>query len=204
MFFTGSAGSAGLSSGMNAVAKSFPDRTRASATGAVLAGFGLSAFVFSTLGQLIYRGEAGGLLLLLAIGTALPMLVGSFVIQPHPPVHDESDEESDEEDDNALARQVSLGVDPGSSEYHDYHEHHHELEVETAHNPLLTPRKKKRRDSLASLPPTEIHVRRKELFRMPDFYLLFTILALLCGVGLEWINNVGVRPAINHRSDFRP
>jgi hypothetical protein len=27
---------------------------------------------------------------------------------------------------------------------------------------------------------------------MLDFHLLFTVLALLCGVGLEWINNVGV------------
>lgn len=192
MFLTGSAGSAGLSSGMNAVAKSFPDRTRASATGAVLAGFGLSAFVFSTLGHLVYRGEAAGLLLLLSIGTAVPMLVGSFVIRPHPPEHEDSDDESDGEDENALARQVSLGVDPGANEIAHCHERRSH-EMENDNNPLLTPRRRKRRDSLASLPPTEIHIHHAELFMSTDFHLLFTILALLCGVGLEWINNVGVR-----------
>lgn len=45
LFATGTAGSSGLGSAMNTVARSFPDKTRASATGAVLAGFGLSAFV---------------------------------------------------------------------------------------------------------------------------------------------------------------
>lgn len=45
LFCTGSAGSAGLGSAMNTAARSFPDKTRASATGTVLAGFGLSAFV---------------------------------------------------------------------------------------------------------------------------------------------------------------
>lgn len=85
MYLTGAGGSAGLSSAVNTTAKSFPDTTRASATGAVLAGFGLSAFLFSTLGHVVYPGDAAGLLGLLAVGTGLPMLAGSWFIRPVPP-----------------------------------------------------------------------------------------------------------------------
>lgn len=85
MFMTGVGGSAGLSASVNAVAKSFPDRTRASATGTVLAGFGLSAFLFSTVGHALFEGDAGGLLLLLALGTGLPSIIGSFVVRAVPP-----------------------------------------------------------------------------------------------------------------------
>ncbi|OWZ30885.1 hypothetical protein C347_04031 [Cryptococcus neoformans AD2-60a] len=85
MFLTGCGGSAGLTSGVNAVAKSFPDSTRASATGAVLAGFGLSAFLFSALGHLFWPGDSGGLLALLAIGTGGPMLFAAFIVRAIPP-----------------------------------------------------------------------------------------------------------------------
>ncbi|WRT65267.1 uncharacterized protein IL334_002210 [Kwoniella shivajii] len=85
MFLTGCGGSSGLTSAVNATAKSFPDSTRASASGTVLAGFGLSAFLFSSLGHWIYKSDAGGLLILLAGGTGIPMLIGSIVIGPVPP-----------------------------------------------------------------------------------------------------------------------
>jgi hypothetical protein len=85
MYLTGSGGSAGMTCGVNATAKSFPDATRATATGSVLAGFGLSAFLFSSLGHLVYPGDAAGLLGLLAFGTSIPMLLGSWIIRPVPP-----------------------------------------------------------------------------------------------------------------------
>lgn len=206
LFCTGTAGSAGLGAAMNTVARSFPDKTRASATGAVLAGFGLSAFVFSTLGHVLFHGEAGGLLLVLSWGTMLPDLVGSFMVRPYPPHEDESDddEHEDEDDEAAIVRQVSLGIEPGL-DITPSRSRERDLDVEMADeagpaDPLLarsprtprTPRTpRKRRSSTASLPPTEIHMGPRDLFRCTDFYILFAILALLCGVGLEWINNVG-------------
>lgn len=154
----------------------------------------------------MFHGEAGGLLLVLSWGTMLPDLVGSFLVRPYPPHEDESSDDGEEEDDGmAISRQVSLGFEPGLN-ITPSRSREHDLDVELANDaspsdPLLTPRDprtprtprtaRKRRSSTASLPPTEIHMGPKDLFRSTHFYLLFAILALLCGVGLEWINNVG-------------
>ncbi|CAK9784994.1 unnamed protein product [Cutaneotrichosporon oleaginosum] len=218
LFFTGTAGSAGLGSAMNTVARSFPDKTRASATGAVLAGFGLSAFVFSALGHALFHGEAGGLLLVLSWGTMLPDLVGAFLVRPYPPHEDDSD--FSDEDDDLLAHQAGLlepGQDLAPSRSRERSPDVEMADEATAHDPLLprtpsrigtplageaetpmrtprtprTPGSRKRRSSTASLPPTEIHIGPPGLFKETDFLLLFSILAILCGVGLEWINNVG-------------
>ncbi|KIJ06342.1 hypothetical protein PAXINDRAFT_100943, partial [Paxillus involutus ATCC 200175] len=48
-FMTGLAGNAGLAAAANTTAKSFPDSSRATTTGLVFSGFGLSAFWFSTI-----------------------------------------------------------------------------------------------------------------------------------------------------------
>ena len=199
MFLTGAAGSAGLTAGMNAVAKSFPDRSRAAATGSVLAGFGLSAFLFSMLGQTFYHGDAGGLLLLLSIGTTIPSIVGLFLIRPYP-VEGETlgriSLDITEEEECVLARQVSLGASPESQVVtHRDVESDHEMEgsglLPTPADPLIRPRRP-RADSTGSIPPTQLHYTPWDVFQMLDFHLLFTVLALLCGVGLMWINNVGV------------
>lgn len=55
---------------------------RASATSLVISGFGLSAFIFSTLAHSFFPGDTSSFLLLLALGTALPMLVGLWVVKP--------------------------------------------------------------------------------------------------------------------------
>ncbi|KAK6904259.1 hypothetical protein I203_107775 [Kwoniella mangroviensis CBS 8507] len=102
MFLTGCGGSSGLTSAVNATAKSFPDSTRASASGTVLAGFGLSAFLFSTLGHVIYKGDAGGLLVSLAIGTGIPMLIGGLVIRAVPPQDDLNEYHAVSEEDDGI------------------------------------------------------------------------------------------------------
>lgn len=222
MFMTGAAGSAGLAAGMNAVAKSFPDKLRASATGSVLAGFGLSAFFFSQISRTL-GGSTSGFLRVLAIGTAVPMFIGAILVRPYPPaqaaeyepVHcDDPDEHRDA--DLGLSRQVSLGVpaeaiadrfghsndlelarSSSGSLAHRTHEHEHEHDGDssppTPTDPLLQRGiGHKRYDSNESLPPTAIHYSPLDLIGRTDWYLLFSILAILCGIGLEWINNVGV------------
>lgn len=195
MFLTGMAGSAGLSAAMNAVAKSYPDRSRAAATGSVLAGFGLSAFLFSTMSQVIYSGEAGGLLLLLSIGTMIPDLIGVVMVRAYPLEHEEPPlftDDMDEEQECALARQVSLGE--GQIVIHRDVEPDHELEgsglLASPTDPLMP--RRQRSNSTGSIPPTQLHYTPWDVFQMLDFHLIFIVLALLCGVGLEWINNVGV------------
>lgn len=115
MFLTGCGGSAGLTSGVNAVAKSFPDSTRASATGAVLAGFGLSAFLFSALGHLFWPGDSGGLLALLTVGTGGPMLFAAFIVRAMPPEGEQSlgpplyEQVEQDEDGDGMGIEVAVG-----------------------------------------------------------------------------------------------
>ncbi|KAI0637554.1 MFS general substrate transporter [Trametes polyzona] len=84
---TGIGGNGGLVGAMNATAKSFPDKTRASANGIVISGFGLSAFLFSTVAHTFFPGNTASFLLVLAIGTAFPMILGFILVRPIPPPH---------------------------------------------------------------------------------------------------------------------
>ncbi|KAI0751758.1 MFS general substrate transporter [Daedaleopsis nitida] len=86
-FLTGIGGNGGLVGSMNATAKSWPDRTRATANGIVISGFGLSAFLFSTIAHTLFPGNTSEFLLMLAVGTSLPMILGFFFVHPIPPPH---------------------------------------------------------------------------------------------------------------------
>jgi hypothetical protein len=234
---TGVGGSAGLSSAVNAAAKSFPDKTRASATGTVLAGFGLSAFFFSLIGHYLFEGDAGGLLMVLTFGTSLPMFLGSFLVKPIPqvegtdgydplPHHSETPEIFFEDADNTHQRpsfesppasrrtsksyprsrtsslELTRSVSP-TPRGRALHAHFADLpEVEDdlvspspVPSPALPPYRPRHsqhtRSSSASLPPTAIHHSPLDLLLEQDFYILFAVLALLCGTGLMYINNVG-------------
>jgi MFS family permease len=82
MLMTGYAASAGLNSSLNTVARSFPSSSRATASGITLAGFGLSAFLFSTLAHSVFPGRTDAFLGLLAVGTALGMGIGVLGVRP--------------------------------------------------------------------------------------------------------------------------
>lgn len=82
MLMTGYAASAGLNSSLNTVARSFPSSSRATASGITLAGFGLSAFLFSTLAHVVFPGRTEAFLGLLAVGTAVGMLIGVAGVRP--------------------------------------------------------------------------------------------------------------------------
>ncbi|KAI0310364.1 major facilitator superfamily domain-containing protein [Amylostereum chailletii] len=87
-YLTGVGSNSGMASAMNSTAKSFPDRLRAIVVGIVMSGFGLSAFFFSTLSHLLFPGNTSDFLLVLALGTALPMILGFFFVRPLPlPTH---------------------------------------------------------------------------------------------------------------------
>ncbi|KAI0820729.1 MFS general substrate transporter [Trametes gibbosa] len=86
-FLTGIGGNGGLVGAMNATAKSFPDQTRATANGIVISGFGLSAFLFSTIAHAFFPGNTDSFLFMLAVGTAMPMILGFFFVRPIPPPH---------------------------------------------------------------------------------------------------------------------
>jgi hypothetical protein len=52
--------------------------------GIIISGFGLSAFIFSTVAHMAFPGNTSGFLLTLAFGTAIPMVLGWFFIRPCP------------------------------------------------------------------------------------------------------------------------
>ncbi|KAG6917475.1 hypothetical protein DXG01_002452 [Tephrocybe rancida] len=83
-YMTGVGGTAGLTSAINTVAKTFPDRARATTTGLVISGFGLSAFLFSTIFRINFAGNPSAFLRLLSLGTSIPMIVGFFFVKPIP------------------------------------------------------------------------------------------------------------------------
>lgn len=101
-FLTGVGGAAGTVGAANAVAKSFPEKLvsklqllvnsavklnllqRTTTIGLVYSGFGLSAFLFSTIAHGLFPGNTSDLLLMLAIGTSVPMIIGWFIIHPVP------------------------------------------------------------------------------------------------------------------------
>ncbi|KAG1740293.1 major facilitator superfamily domain-containing protein [Suillus lakei] len=86
-FMTGLAGNAGLAVAINTTAKSFPETSRGTTTGLVLSGFGLSAFFFAAIASVAFPGDTSALLLVLGLGTAMPMLLGLVIVRqiPLPP-----------------------------------------------------------------------------------------------------------------------
>lgn len=84
--FSGIGSEAGYCGALNVVMKSFPDRIRTTMTGMVISGFGLSAFLFSTIARTISPGNISDFLLILALVTPTPMVVGWFFIRicPYP------------------------------------------------------------------------------------------------------------------------
>ncbi|GLB33202.1 putative MFS general substrate transporter [Lyophyllum shimeji] len=176
-FMTGSGGNAGLTSAVNSTAKTFPDKARATTTGIVISGFGLSAFLFSTISRVEFAGNTSSFLLLLSLGTSIPMIIGYFFIRPIPlPPTD-----------------PVAGVEQGGSRSesdalnHEDSENHALLASEE--DLPIAPVQLSRRAALSQglLP----NVYGRKLWTSKDFWLLFTILSLLSGTGLMFINNVG-------------
>ena len=102
-FLTGAGNGGGVASSVNSTAKTFPDRAvcilcwrlakvifliiscqRASTTGLVISGYGLSAFLFSAISHIFLADDPSQLLLLLSLGSSFPMILGFFFVRPIP------------------------------------------------------------------------------------------------------------------------
>lgn len=51
----------------------------------MISGFGLSAFFFSSISRLFFHGDTSTFLLVLSLGTSLPMIIGFFLVRAVPP-----------------------------------------------------------------------------------------------------------------------
>ncbi|KAF8959541.1 MFS general substrate transporter [Flammula alnicola] len=221
-FMTGAGGNAGLVSSVNATAKTFPDKARASTTGLVISGFGLSAFFFSSISHILFAGNTSAFLLILALGTSCPMIMGYFLVRPIPLPEQEGYDivEDGDEDPDAI---TSALAPPNTSHTHlldhDFIEPHHphyihrvepqendeeesygrpfqEVELSPARHvennagPELSRVRSLSRGAAIVLDTTP-NVHGRKLWFSGDFWLLFSILSILSGTGLMYINNVG-------------
>ncbi|KAJ7250422.1 major facilitator superfamily domain-containing protein [Mycena rebaudengoi] len=200
-FMTGAGGNAGFTGAINSVAKSFPDKARATTTGIVLSGFGLSAFFFSTIAHIFFPGDTSLFLLLLSIGTATTTAMGFFFIRTIPL---SAADEAHGHTFGAVAAEAEATIfhhndsqtplleeaNISAEEYVSEPSGGLELSPpRSSSNPRRHNRSLSRSRKEAALDGPNIHGRA--LFANPDFWLLFAILSLLSGTGLMYINNVG-------------
>ncbi|KIK91177.1 hypothetical protein PAXRUDRAFT_831061 [Paxillus rubicundulus Ve08.2h10] len=193
-FMTGLAGNAGLAAAANTTAKSFPDTYRATTTGLVFSGFGLSAFWFSTIAHVFFPGDTSAFLLVLALGTAIPMLIGLFTIRSVPlPLSSPRTRHDTTTEGYAPIPIADAGVCIANSE-------EAEIDLEEAYAPLLS-HEHERNPHHVPEPSSPVEINRargeepnihgKQLWLTPDFYLIVTILGICSGTGIMYINNVG-------------
>lgn len=196
-FLTGSGGSGATSGSLNTVAKSFPEHLRTSFTALVLSGFGLSAFLFSTIAHAVFPGNTSDFLLVLAVGTSLPMILGWLLIRPIPfPTPSNTNTENDGRTSRTAPPWQSYLERGDDSDTHLLPDN--ELDYDESY---VQPPRHARPVSIGSCaegiavpyPENEVpDISGWQLLMNRDFWLLFIILALLSGVGLMWINNVGL------------
>ena len=159
----------------------------------MISGYGLSAVFFSSIAGWFFPGDTSLLLLVLALGTSLPMIMGFFLIRPIPlPAHQGYDIVGDP--DEAIRRDSSHERDYDFIEpSHPYCVQHDEdpdrqgltyrrlpeeiqLDASVEELPSL-PRRSMRQGAAVSLDLLpNVHGRR--LFWNGDFWLLFTILSI--------------------------
>ncbi|KAF8550215.1 MFS general substrate transporter [Imleria badia] len=205
-FMTGLGGNAGSAAAVNTTAKSFPASARATTTGLVISGFGLSAFWFSLLAHTFFPGDTSALLLILALGTAIPMLIGLFTIKSVP-LHPTSSHATVEGYDSIPSGDGIVFIGEGQvvedpeadseaeaeADFASLLSHEQEPSSYQIPVPLL---KLNHAANLHCEPSTgdknglpDIH--GKQLWLTPDFHLIFVIVAICSGTGLMYINNVG-------------
>lgn len=220
-FFSGVGGHAGMASAMNTTAKNFPDHLRAVTVGLVMSGFGLSAFFFSSISHTLFPGNTSDFLLVLSLGTAIPMIFGFFFVRIIPlPSH------------GATAAEVgsSSNYQPlATSADSDEHRHHDSrskllqyqsdmVDEEESREPILRPSHESSSNSVELMPSSGFHSRntsnsnphpieepqsktfvegrgmnlyRWTLWKSIDFWIMCSMHSLLAGTGLMYINNVG-------------
>lgn len=200
-FLTGLGNSAALSGAMNAQAKSWDGSHRGTAMALVLAGFGLSAFMYSTVSHVFFQGNVGGYLFALALGSFMSFIVGVLLVKIIPPSVGL----------RTVDHERSLFGSRGRDGYRSVATAGDEADGEP-HAPMRRARSSSEtmsrayawsRDSAAPeevIDPddllddrtaTDTDISGFALLRQPDFLLLFSLMSFVSGAGLLLINNVG-------------
>ncbi|KAG7528448.1 hypothetical protein FFLO_06157 [Filobasidium floriforme] len=197
MCMTGCGATAGLMSGLTSVARNFPPRTRASATSVCIAGYGLSAFLFASVFRAACRGSVSAFLAVLAVGTGLPMGLGSLTLK-----RTTLSDRTGIDTSNHYHRIVTSGDTDAGEGWHIDTVRDDRLEnarpAEDATESILGEDEVSAEVCITETidVPSAPRVRSPgakgmKLLEETDFWLFFVILMLLAGTGLVYINNIG-------------
>jgi hypothetical protein len=143
----------------------------------VISGFGLSAFVFSTIAHIAFPGDTSSFLSLLAWGTAIPMIVGFFFVRPIPlppsePLHTLEHGEPAFSGLNSHTPLLSDSEEEETSRGSD-------VELSSPGGAALTHRRNRSRNAARlSNQEESVDISGKALWLSVDFWILFSILAL--------------------------
>lgn len=213
-FFTGAGSCSAFTAAIKAAALNFPDH-RGTATAFPLAAFGLSAFFFSTVALALPHGTSH-FLLLLATGTVVLPAVSFLFL--HSPASRSSYEQLPQHESQRLHRTRSAddraqlnspntgtpqkqsasttftrssrsGSYTGDDRIADGSEQSSLLSTPDSGSPeydIANPS-----DAPADAPPPDLDIRGMRLLPHREFWLLFILLGLMCGIGLMTINNIG-------------
>ncbi|PPJ53270.1 hypothetical protein CBER1_11940 [Cercospora berteroae] len=203
--FSGSGSCTAFSAAIKASASNWPSH-RGTATAFPLSAFGLSAFFYTTLATFLFPGDTSGYLKLLAYGTTAMTFVGMLFLRIIDVTKDldhvaaygvvpvDEPEPAKRRDSNRMHRTGSKSVRSGK-----HHRVTSMVSNEDETESLVTSSNSSepgdiQDDILAS--KIQRHYDTTEitgwaLVHQPKFWQLFILLALLCGVGLMTINNIG-------------
>lgn len=207
---TGIGNGGAFTAAMNAQAKSWSGPQRGSAVAVVLAGFGLSAFMYSTLSHEFFPGNTTDYLRLMAGGSAGSFLLGVMLIRIIMPAQlaaalDQSDAERGRAADatkpkNRRRSSSDLGARAYLLSEDEDEEDDLGSNIEERRRLMGSGSNGKAVDDDGSL-----EVTGWVLLRQLDFWLLFSIMCLISGAGLLLINNVGTMTRtlwdFNHGAD---
>lgn len=213
-FFTGAGSCSAFTASIKAAALNFPDH-RGTATAFPLAAFGLSAFFFATI-ALVLPHDTSHFLLLLATGTVVLPFVSIFFLKS---VSSHSQYEQLPQSDaqrlhrTHVERRAQVGVPesgtpqkqstsisiasfptPDFSTDTDNDEGTDSEQSSLLSTPVPgSPNhdETKTHDLPADAPPPDLDIRGFKLLPHKEFWILFALLALMCGIGLMTINNIG-------------
>lgn len=210
---TGMGSCTAFSAAIKASASNWPTH-RGTATAFPLSAFGLSAFFYTTTAGIFFPGDTSGYLKLLAYGTTAMTFIGMLFLRivPTAPDNDhtaaygvvpadDQDQQSTKKDDGESTRLHRTSTKSTQSSNHSRSRSKNSMRSDGADE----------RSSLFSLDssgPGDVRNEHEEmknpyhnhsrpeitgwaLIRSPKFWQLFVLLALLCGVGLMTINNIG-------------
>ncbi|KAJ0413342.1 major facilitator superfamily domain-containing protein [Aspergillus carlsbadensis] len=228
-FLTGFGSCSAFGASIKTAATNFPEH-RGTATAFPLAAFGLSAFFWSTTSTVLFHGDVGRFLLLLAVGTSLLNLLSvpfMRLMAPSGPYYPVSRPRSVESRQLRRPKSTDLRSEYGDSDeagmpssttifsHSAVHSRNHstasqshppgevpdfdELSSLVSKTPSRTSREffhersASEDDSLSDVDPDshQPDIRGLAMLRKIEFWQLFMTMALLSGIGLMTINNIG-------------